>query len=216
MNMQGRIAFIPLEGREHLSRLYPAKETPSCAGIDFFSPEDVKLQPLERKAIPTGFEVLMPEGMYGQITDCSGMALQKGCHVLGGVIDSDYQGEMFILLVNLSQKEVKISKYDKLAQMLIHQQSYVTPMVMTRFLRQSLSIQSQRKSKGFGYNSTADLHLQAYEPCEADGKPLDLRRPGAAARSGAAAHPGTSTDPRGEPAPRNNGSELRLMGDYTN
>jgi deoxyuridine 5'-triphosphate nucleotidohydrolase len=190
MEFRGRIIFIPMPGKEYLSRLYPAKETFSCAGVDFFNPEEVTIAPLERKAIATGFEVIMPEGMYGQIVDCSGNALQKGCHVLGGIIDTDYQGEMFILLCNLSRTEVVLEKHAKLAQMIIHQQPSITPMVMSRHIRQAISIQSARKSKGFGFNSTDELHSQATnEQC------ATIEPRAAPHRSGPTAEANHATDP---------------------
>ena len=77
------------------------------------------INPGERILVKTGIQVAMPKDHWGNIKDRSGNAFNHGVHVLGGVIDENYRGEIGVILVNLSKKEFKISKNDRIAQMII-------------------------------------------------------------------------------------------------
>ena len=77
------------------------------------------INPGERILVKTGIQVAIPEGHFGNIKDRSGNAFNHGIHVLGGVIDEKYRGEIGVILVNLSKKDFKISKNDRIAQMII-------------------------------------------------------------------------------------------------
>jgi dUTP pyrophosphatase len=151
--------FSPRPGCEHLldKGFAPARETATCAGIDFYSPEAVSFKPFERKLIRTGFEVLFPEGIFGQLADCSSIALKKGLHVLGGIIDNDYQGEIFALLINLNPHTVELQQGDKLLQMILQCQILTSPVAVSATLRRNFSVQSFRQSKGYGVSDTSDL-----------------------------------------------------------
>ena len=89
------------------------------AGMDLFSVEDVNLKPGERIFCRTGIAVKIPSGYVGLIWDKSGIAQDYGIKTTGGVFDSNYTGEWFIGLVNLGQKDYKILKGQKIAQVLI-------------------------------------------------------------------------------------------------
>ena len=91
----------------------------SDAGMDLFSVEDFGLSPGERKICPTGIAMAIPEGFVGLIWDKSGIAAKNGIKTMGGVIDSNYRGEIGVILKNLSEEKYKINKGDKIAQMLI-------------------------------------------------------------------------------------------------
>ena len=82
----------------------PAYSTQYSAGMDLraFLPEPVVLKPLERKLIPTGLYIEIPEGYEAQIRPRSGLALKHGISILNspGTIDADYRGEIKILLIN--------------------------------------------------------------------------------------------------------------------
>jgi dUTP pyrophosphatase len=101
----------------------PAYSTKLSAGMDLraFLPEPVVLKPLERKLIPTGLFVEIPEGFEAQIRPRSGLALKKGITVLNspGTIDADYRGEVGIILINLSNEDFVIESGERICQMII-------------------------------------------------------------------------------------------------
>lgn len=101
----------------------PAYSTKMSAGMDVraFLPEPVVLKPMERKLIPTGLFVEIPEGYEAQIRPRSGLALKKGITVLNspGTIDADYRGEVGIILINLSNEDFVIESGERICQMII-------------------------------------------------------------------------------------------------
>jgi len=101
----------------------PAYSTKLSAGMDLraFLPEPVVLKPLERKLIPTGLYVEIPEGYEAQIRPRSGLALKKGITVLNspGTIDADYRGEVGIILINLSNEDFVVESGERICQMII-------------------------------------------------------------------------------------------------
>ena len=86
----------------------PQYATPLSAGMDLRANLDapVTLRPLERKLIPTGLRIALPEGYEAQVRPRSGLALKKGITVLNtpGTVDADYRGEVGVILINLSQE----------------------------------------------------------------------------------------------------------------
>src|SRR5665811_1175184 len=90
----------------------PAYSTEMSAGMDLRAnlQEPVVLKPLDRKLIPTGLFIELPQGFEAQIRPRSGLALKKGITVLNtpGTIDADYRGEIGIILINLSTEEFVI------------------------------------------------------------------------------------------------------------
>jgi len=86
-----------------------------------FLGDDVVLKPFERKLIPTGLYLEIPEGYEAQIRPRSGLAIQKGITVLNspGTIDADYRGEVCIILINLSNEDFIIRNGDRICQMVI-------------------------------------------------------------------------------------------------
>ena len=102
----------------------PAYSTELSAGMDLraYLPGDpVVLKPLERKLIPTGLFLEIPEGFEAQIRPRSGLALKKGITVLNtpGTIDADYRGEVGIILINLSNEDFVIESGERICQMII-------------------------------------------------------------------------------------------------
>lgn len=102
----------------------PEYKTRLSAGMDIRAniAETIVLQPLERKLIPTGLYIELPEGYEAQIRPRSGLALNEGLGVLNspGTIDADYRGEIGIILVNLSNSVVSIHDGDRICQMVIN------------------------------------------------------------------------------------------------
>ena len=101
----------------------PAYATPQSAGMDLRANLDapITLRPLERKLIPTGLHIALPEGYEAQVRPRSGLALKHGLTVLNtpGTIDADYRGEIGVVLVNLSQEDFVINDGERIAQMVI-------------------------------------------------------------------------------------------------
>jgi len=97
--------------------------TEGSSGMDLFASleEEVTLVPGERRLIPTGISVAIPEGFEGQIRPRSGLAIQKGIGLVNGpgTIDSDYRGEVGILLINFGRDPVTIHNSERIAQMVI-------------------------------------------------------------------------------------------------
>ena len=101
----------------------PAYETLQAAGMDLrASLEDViTLKPMERKLVPTGLHIELPEGFEAQIRPRSGLAFKHGISIVNspGTIDADYRGEIKVLLVNLSDQTFEVNTGDRIAQMVL-------------------------------------------------------------------------------------------------
>jgi dUTP pyrophosphatase len=107
----------------------PEYATPLSAGMDLRAnlDEPVTLHPMERRLIPTGLHIALPEGYEAQVRPRSGLALKHGITVLNspGTIDADYRGEIGVVLINLSQQDFVVSDGERIAQMVIarHEQA---------------------------------------------------------------------------------------------
>ena len=101
----------------------PAYATPQSAGMDLRANicAPVTLRPMERKLIPTGLYMALPEGYEAQVRPRSGLALKHGITVLNspGTIDADYRGEVMVLLVNLSDSDFVVNDGERIAQMVV-------------------------------------------------------------------------------------------------
>ena len=101
----------------------PTYATAQSAGLDLRAniDEPVMLHPMERKLIPTGLHIALPEGFEAQVRPRSGLALKHGITVLNspGTIDADYRGEIMVLLINFSQENFVINSGERIAQMII-------------------------------------------------------------------------------------------------
>lgn len=101
----------------------PEYGTPGAAGLDLRANLEapVTLQPLERTLIPTGLFIELPEGYEAQVRPRSGLAIKQGLTCLNtpGTIDSDYRGEIKVILINLSQEPQTIQHADRIAQMVV-------------------------------------------------------------------------------------------------
>ena len=101
----------------------PQYATASSAGMDIraFLPAPVELKPLERRLIPTGLYIALPDGFEAQIRPRSGLALKHGITLLNtpGTIDADYRGEIGVILVNLSAEPFVVNDGERICQMVI-------------------------------------------------------------------------------------------------
>jgi dUTP pyrophosphatase len=128
----------------------PAYATAGSSGMDIrANVEDaVTLQPMERSLIPTGLFIELPEGYEAQIRPRSGMAIKQGITCLNspGTVDSDYRGELKVILINLSNKPQIINNGDRIAQMVIAKTEKAE-----LFLVQQLN-ETVRADGGFGHS----------------------------------------------------------------
>ena len=101
----------------------PAYETSGSAGMDLraFIEADIVLKPLERKLVPTGLFIELPEGYEAQLRPRSGLAFKHGISLPNSpaTIDSDYRGEIKVALINLSNENFTVKNGDRIAQMII-------------------------------------------------------------------------------------------------
>lgn len=111
------------------SQQLPAYATPQSAGMDLRAniEDPITLHPLERRIVPTGLYIALPEGYEAQVRPRSGLAHKHGITVLNspGTIDSDYRGEIGVLLINLSDTPFVINAGERIAQMVVarHEQA---------------------------------------------------------------------------------------------
>ncbi len=128
----------------------PSYATEHSSGLDLRASENVMLLPGEYKLIPTGLAIEIPEGFEGQIRPRSGLALKHGIACLNspGTIDSDYRGEVKVLLINHGKEIVHFERGERIAQLII-----------SSFERVELELvkdlaESKRSTGGFGHTGT--------------------------------------------------------------
>jgi dUTP pyrophosphatase len=97
----------------------PARATEHAAGLDVVAAEDLTLAPGQRHAVPTGFAIAIPEGYEVQVRPRSGLALKHGVTCLNtpGTIDSDYRGEVKVILANLGSEPFDVRRGERIAQL---------------------------------------------------------------------------------------------------
>jgi dUTP pyrophosphatase len=129
--------------------LLPAYQTDGSAGMDLLAAVDgeVVIPPMGRAMIPTGLALSLPPGVEGQVRPRSGLAIRHGVTCLNspGTIDSDYRGEVCVILVNLGGEPFRVRRGDRVAQ-----------IVFSRAMRARLSVVAdldgtERGSGGFGH-----------------------------------------------------------------
>lgn len=119
----------------HVSRLtpnaiLPVRGSPGSAGFDLFSTSNYVILPGRRMVVSTGISLVFPEGTYGRIAPRSGLAIRHGVHILAGVIDPDYKGEVKVVLQNLDPVNpyVILPGY-RIAQIILEKYDYVSEIV---------------------------------------------------------------------------------------
>ena len=130
----------------------PRYASAGAAGADLRAAVDGSLEiaPGERAAVPTGLVLEIPAGWEGQVRPRSGLAIRHGLTVVNapGTIDSDYRGELMVLLANLGGETVTISRGDRVAQLVL------TPVVKARFSEADELGFTERGAGGFGSTGT--------------------------------------------------------------
>ena len=133
--------------------LLPEYQTSGSAGADLhaYLAEPITLKPMERTLIPTGLFVELPEGYELQVRPRSGLALKYGVTVLNtpGTVDSDYRGELCVLLVNLGSEPFTVQNGDIIAQAVVAQ------TVQVRFVQTDALSKTGRGSNGYGSTGIA-------------------------------------------------------------
>ena len=111
----------------HPDAIFPKRQTPGSAGYDLCTIADVTLASRDRHVFKTGLIVEIPAGCYGRIAPRSGLAVKYGLDTMAGVIDSDYRGEIGIVMFNAGLEDVSFSKGDRVAQLILER--CYTPVV---------------------------------------------------------------------------------------
>lgn len=126
----------------------PAYETADSAGMDLRAhlDEPISLAPGERTLVPTGLQLEIPPGYEGQIRPRSGLALKRGLTVLNapGTIDSDYRGDIGVILINHSSEDQVIEPGDRIAQMVF------APIIRAELVDTDRLSETDRNAAGFG------------------------------------------------------------------
>ena len=122
----------------------PAYSSDWAAGADLVASEGVTVAPGARAAVPTGLHLQIPSGHVGLVWPRSGLAVKHGIDTLAGVIDSDYRGEVRVVLVNHGGTAFEIKPGDRVAQLLVQR------VERARFARVEALAESERGTNGFG------------------------------------------------------------------
>ena len=124
----------------------PAYATPGAAGMDVVAAEEATLAPGERHAVATGFSVAIPEGFEIQVRPRSGLALKHGITVPNtpGTIDSDYRGELKVILINHGAEPFPIHRGDRIAQLVL------APVTLAAWVEVAELDETERGAGGFG------------------------------------------------------------------
>lgn len=136
-----------------VEKLNPEAKVPSFsyagdAGADLFSVEDLVLEPGAKEAVKTGLKVAIPQGYAGFVWDKSGLAVKNHLKTMAGVIDSNYRGELQVVITNLGKEPYHIEKGSKIAQLII--EKVETPEIEEC----SITDETERGEKGFGSSGT--------------------------------------------------------------
>ena len=127
----------------------PAYATPQSAGLDLRANIEapITLHPLERRLVPTGLHIALPDGYEAQVRPRSGLALKHGITVLNtpGTVDADYRGEIMVLLVNFSNEDFVVKDGERIAQMVIAQYAKAT------FASVEVLDETERGEGGYGH-----------------------------------------------------------------
>lgn len=133
----------------HIQRLNADIPLPSFAkkgdaALDLRAAEQTELLPGERKAIPTGMKIALPENHVGMVKDRGSVSFHRGLHCLAGVFDSGYRGEWKVVMVNLGKETVVLEKGERIAQVLI------IPLAQVDVIEKASLDETERSETGFG------------------------------------------------------------------
>ena len=132
-----------VEVRVETDGALPSYGSAGAAGADLFAAEELTLQPGEWAGVGTGLRVEIPAGHVGLVWPRSGMAVRNAIDTLAGVIDSDYRGEVRVVLVNHGREPYRVAPGDRIAQLLVQR------VERAEFVREAMAT-SDRGAAGFG------------------------------------------------------------------
>jgi dUTP pyrophosphatase len=145
-----KVLITRKEGCEDLP--LPAYQTEGAAGMDLVAgvPEPVTLAPGERRLVPCGVFIALPEGYEAQVRPRSGLALRHGISMANtpGTVDADYRGELQVILINLGQEPFVVTRGMRIAQLV------VAPVTRAELVEVDELPQSRRGVGGFGHTGT--------------------------------------------------------------
>jgi dUTP pyrophosphatase len=131
----------------------PSRATPGSAGFDLHAALDdaLVLAPGDRAAVPTGFAIAVPAGFEAQVRPRSGLAIQHGLVLPNapGTIDSDYRGEVKVLVMNAGREPITLRRGERIAQLV------VAPVANAEFSEVTSLDETARGEGGFGHTGTA-------------------------------------------------------------
>jgi len=139
------------------SAIAPIRSTPGSAGLDLFASEKITILPHQRAKITTGIAMQIPSGYMGQICPRSGLALRNKVDIAAGIIDSDYRGEVFPLIVNNGDKPFQVEIGDRIAQLILQK---IGLFDLTEVARLDQTIRDQG---GFGSTSKGGFTSESIE-----------------------------------------------------
>jgi dUTP pyrophosphatase len=128
----------------------PERQTEGAAGYDLSSDEDCCIEPGQQRLIGTGISIITPPHVYARIAPRSGLSVRSHCTIGAGVVDSDYRGEVKVLLQNLGGESVKIRQGERVAQLILER--IETPEVIE--IDHCGEENTTRGSNGFGSTGT--------------------------------------------------------------
>jgi|TARA_B110000438_G_scaffold301789_1_gene357621 dUTP pyrophosphatase len=145
------IAINIIRVSKKYSANFPTYQTMGASGVDLIGSPDISdagivIKPGQREIIPTGIAIELPEGLEAQVRPRSGIAYKYGVTVLNspGTIDSDYRGEIKVILINHGQKNFVIKSGDRIAQMIVSKVEKIEFSDVEKLSR------TNRNNKGFG------------------------------------------------------------------
>lgn len=124
--------------------ILPVRSTPHAAGLDLFACEAAQIPAGRHGVVSTGIAIALPEDCVGLVWPRSGLSLKHGIGTLAGVIDSDYRGEIKVVLMNNGDRDYEIQKGDRIAQLLIQKIQLIDPVEV------DVLPDSSRGESGFG------------------------------------------------------------------
>lgn len=129
----------------------PTRGSASAAGYDLYSAYDYEVAPLSKELIKTDIAVAVPFGCYGRVAPRSGLAVKHFIDVGAGVIDSDYRGNVGVVLFNFNKENFQVKKGDRIAQLICERIEY--PDLIEEELDNT-----QRGESGFGSTGVSQSH----------------------------------------------------------
>lgn len=124
--------------------IMPSRATPGAAGLDLYSTEKTKVYQNHITVVSTGISIKLPIDTVGLVWPRSGLAVKNGIHVMAGVIDSDFRGEVKVVLTKLNKGIFEIEEGDRIAQIVVQPVEFLSTKIVD-----SIGT-SHRGNKGFG------------------------------------------------------------------